>query len=462
VPSTPIPLRRLPLAAALVLAAGTASADRVTPKKGAVLKGSVVRTDTDVVVNRYRSTTAGMTYGVVRLPLAEVRKIDEEPDPEDVVRRRARDLAPGDAAGRVGLARYALSQRLKLDADRLLEEALALDPKVADGAALYGGLERFEAAAKSNPALRAAWRADLAAYLRLEDGKARRAAADAMAARHGTALRPELLERARRSSLEPTGFSDGVAARLRAEKHPGATYSIRVPATYDPLVPTPLLVGLHDGRGGGRDGRTVVGRGRDADGLFAGGAERNGWILVCPTALVVPWSDPANDAWLADVLEEVLLRWNVDLDRMFLAGQGGGADGVWSFCAKRPGLFAGIAPTTTPVAGTGLKALRDARTRVFLYHSEDDSVVGPGYSRAAADALLDLGADVTYLELPDRGHSFPPEADGEMFDLFRRARRFDPKRTSAWPVSSFARPVTADERRDLGDPLAGLSPAPAK
>ena len=66
--------------AVLVGVPPSVGADRVFPKKGAMVRGAVSRTDTELVVNRYRSTTGAMTYGVVRFPLADVRKIDEETD----------------------------------------------------------------------------------------------------------------------------------------------------------------------------------------------------------------------------------------------------------------------------------------------------------------------------------------------------------------------------------------------
>jgi dienelactone hydrolase len=417
-------------------------------------RGVVTRTDAEYVVNRYRSTTAAMTYGVVRFPVGDVKRVEEELDAEDVVRRRHRDLAPTDAVGRVGLAKYALAQKVRFEGERLLEEALALDPAVPEGAALYGGLEKFAAARRGNPALDTDLRAALAGYLALRDGPARAKEAASIAARFGMLPRAEYFERAWRSSREAKGFEPNVVARLRAEKHPGASYALRIPESYDPFTPAPLLIALHDGGAGGKDGKSVVGRGRDADALYAGEADRFGWIVACPTAVIAPWTDPANDAWLLDVLEEVTARFHVDLDRVFVAGHGAGAAGAWTFASKHPTLLAGLASSASTTAGVGLKALRDAKLRLFLYHATDDTVTGPTYARADADALLELGADVTYLELPAGGHSLPGDAEKEMFDLFGRPRRYDPRRTSAWPASSFARSASADEKRDLGDPAA--------
>ncbi len=43
------------------------------------MRGVVSRTDTEIVVNRYRAKSAAMTYGVVRFPIADVRRVDEDP-----------------------------------------------------------------------------------------------------------------------------------------------------------------------------------------------------------------------------------------------------------------------------------------------------------------------------------------------------------------------------------------------
>ncbi len=453
---SPVRLVFVGIALAIGLATGLASAraDRVYSKKGVMARGTVTRSETEIAVNKYRSTTGAMTYGVVRFPIADVKRIDEETDPEDIVRRRHRDLAPNDAVGRVGLAKFAMAQKVRFEGERLLEEALALDPAVPDGASLYGGLEKFQVAKKGNPALDRELSAALAGYLGIADGAMRAKEAARIAARFGMLPRSEYFERAWKSARIAKGLAPNVTARLRAEKHPGASYSLRIPETYDPFTPAPLLIALHDGGAGGKDGKSVVGRGRDADGLYAGEAERFGWIVVCPTAVVAPWSDPANDAWLLDVLEEVSATVHIDLDRVFLTGHGAGAAGVWAFASKHTSLLAGVAPTAPTAFGTAYKALRDGKLRVFLYASTDDSVAGPSFARADADALLDFGADVTYLELPIGGHSFPIDAEKEMFDLFARPRRFDAKRTSAWPTSSFGRPASADEKRDLGDPQA--------
>jgi len=226
-------LRAASVALAGVLAAAPAAGDRVYPKKGPPVRGVVTRADTELVVNKYRATSPAMTYGVVRLPLSEVRRVDDEVNVVETVRRRREELAAADAAGRVGLAKYALAQKAVREANRVLEEALAIEPENADALAMYGGKEKFEAAKRGNPALDADLKKALDALLGVSDGRARAEEAKKIEAARGFPARPEVVERARRSGAEPRGLRQDVPVRLRADRFPGAVCTVYVPPAYD-------------------------------------------------------------------------------------------------------------------------------------------------------------------------------------------------------------------------------------
>lgn len=453
-------LRRATRAAVLLAvaaSAGVAHADRVVPKKGPAVRGWVTRSDTEVVVNRYRARSAAMTYGVVRFPVADVRRVEEEPDPLETVRRRHDDLAPDDVDGRVGLARFARAQKLPLEADRLLEEALRLKPDHAEAVALYGEA-RLTSARRGRIEADPAARRAVEEVLALEPGPRRAEAARAVEKGGGPAARPELYERARRSRGEPKGYREDVPLVFAADRCPGAVATWFVPEDYDPLAPRALLLALHDGSKAGKDGTAVVGSGRDAATIYRDAARQRGWILVCPTALAAPWTAPANEPLLLALLDEACARYAVDLDRIYVAGHGMGADGAAAFAARRLDTVAAVAASS----GTSVrlpKAVKAAGTRVFLFHGEDDPISAVEATRAAADELLTADADVVYLELPGTGHSFPSEALREMADVLRTARLASARRASAWPRSSFLRRPSADEVRALGDPAAAWGDA---
>lgn len=453
--------RPLPRVVAFLLALGLVggaarpvAADRVTPKKGPAVRGVVSRTDAEVVVNRYRAKNPAMTYGVVRFPAADVRRVDEDPPTAETIRRRREDLAPADVAGRVGLATYAVSQKWVREANRCLEEALALEPTHAQALALYGGAARFEAARRGRPALVPALRTALTAYLGLDAGPARAVAARSLEAEHGFPARPEVLERAWRSARTPRGVTADVAVTFRADRRPGATWTYYVPPGYDPFLPTPLLVALHDAGRGGREGTTVVGSGRDAATLYLEAAQARGWILACPTAVTPSWAGgDADAAYVLDVVEEAAARFHVDLDRVALVGHGTGGTAAVAIGGGRPDVFALVGASGAPSLVAPTAAAR-AGTAVFLYHGDDDPAAAVGSTRAVADVLLKGNGDVVYLELTGLGHAFPSDAMRELADVFRGKRLADAKRPDDHPRSSFARAASPAELKALGDPAA--------
>jgi hypothetical protein len=449
----------LVLAAGLALASNSAGADRVYPKKGPAVRGFVSRTDTDVVVNPYRAKSPQMTYGLKRFPIDQVKRVDEESIPAEIVRRRREDLDPKDVEGRVGLAKYAISQSLVREANRVLEEALALSPTHAEALKLYGGEAKYQAFVRSNPQCVPSSRKLLDELLMVPKAEREAGAFARYLDTHKMSIDippRETLGRAYTSAKASKGFRKDEPLRLRADKSPGATYSLFVPEGYDSWTPLPLLVALHDGGRGGKDGTSVNGSGRDAVTLYLEGAQNRGWIVVCPTAVAAPWTAPANEPLVLAVLDEVCARWNVDLDRVFLVGHGMGADGALAIGAKHLDLFAGLGASSgeAPAAPKGVKA---AGTTVFLYHAADDPATAVGVTRTVADQLLAADADVVYLELPNLGHSFPTEGQKEMYDTFRGKRLADSKRPTDWPRASFLRKPMPDEIRDLGDPSAAWS-----
>jgi pimeloyl-ACP methyl ester carboxylesterase len=382
------------------------------------------------------------------------------------VRRRREDLDPKDVEGRVGLAKYAIAQKATREASRVLEEALLLAPTNAEALALYGGGERMAAFRRTN--LTIARPPFLDEILAARDGKDGAAIARRVFAERAGLLQilpRETLGRVWSSRKEPKGLRRDEKLSVRAEKFSGAVYTVFVPEEYDGWTPLPLLLALHDGGRGGKDGTAVVGSGRDAATLYLEGAQSRRWIVACPTAPVAPWTATTNEALVLAVLDDVCARWNVDLDRVFLVGHGMGADGACLFGPKHTDLFAGIGASaaTNPAIA---KSVKGSGTAVFLYHAADDPAAPVEATRAAADALLGVDADVVYLELPNLGHSFPTEGQREMVDVFRGKRLNDARRASDWPRASFSRAPTPDEVRAFGDPAARWTgeagPAPGR
>lgn len=453
--------RRAALALAVLLAAAAAVRGQtvVQVKGGGALRGRLHSAPDaeEIVLNTFHSRSPVMTLGVERIPRAKVKRIETVDPPLARWAEARRRVAPDDAAG-------------LRDLGRLLEEGgfrpLALDEYVRAAAADPSGRlgpEIFRDAwgktSRSDPRLNPALRDLLAAFLAEPDAAARRQLHARAASEAGFERTLVHLERARRSKARATGRHNDRTLTLRSRTEKGV-YTLFVPSGYDPLVPHPLVLGLHGGGPAGKDGKDVVGSGASAMNFYEHEAARRGLIVVCPTAVQAPWSAPANESFVLTVLEEILLHWNVDENRIYLTGHSMGGFGTWAFGPKLAHLFAAIAP----MAGGGsnnLKRLADTGTGIYIYHGADDPVVGVGDSRRAAESLRKDAADFVYTEIPDSGHGCPREVVEECFDYFEahrlhaapgRAARgtFTPTRTS---LSSFDRRVTADEKTYLGDPL---------
>jgi len=431
----------------LVLAAA-ALADTVHLKSGKKIEGAVVAEDPEVVVNPFNSTLPGMTLGVQRFPREKVKSIDKTPPPELEFQRRI--LRAKDAAAAIELADWCLAQRLKEEEELALETALRLDPAHEDARKRLGA-----------KAPKRSWSEDAA--LAREYLAADESARDQVLVRvpDEFTFGARYLRRAWRSAHDRKGYQKDRSIALRADKlADNARYTLFVPESYDPLLPTPLVVGLHGGGAGGADGKLVVGSGADAMNFYQGQCDARGWICVCPTAATAGWGSRPNCDLIDAMLEELLALYNVDENRMYLVGHSMGGGGTWAQGSRLAETWAAIAPASS-FGVDGIAALEKTRTGFYVYHSDDDPRCSVDGVRPQMQNLLGKGIDFVYTELPRRGHDFPGEVVEDIFRFFDArtvARRQGKYRPQVRPLSSFERKVSRDEKKylpSLGEAEAG-------
>ena len=204
-------------------------------------------------------------------------------------------------------------------------------------------------------------------------------------------------------------------------------YTLFVPSSYDPAVPTPLVVDLH--------GFNITPLQQI---LFDGTtdfAEEFGFIVVAPMGFSV------NDSWgarfavrppvpvesaainpatgarfssgeLAELDAMTLLgrireQYTIDPERIYLMGHSMGGMGTYHLGAKYSEIWAALAP----MAGLGGIADETAAAQyrslpMLLIHGEKDSIIPPEVSRRAAMYLQNVGAQHLYLEFPGADHEF--------------------------------------------------------
>jgi pimeloyl-ACP methyl ester carboxylesterase len=147
--------------------------------------------------------------------------------------------------------------------------------------------------------------------------------------------------------LESTDVTPGVPGRVvvtRPNDELAVAYSVLLPPEYSAARSYPLILALHHAQ---RDAPSEI--------EFWGGtaeqpgqAQRHGYIVIAPEYL--PQGARTHDytAETQRVILESLFdarrRFNVDSDRIFLAGHGTGGDAVFDLGMSHPDLFAGAIP----------------------------------------------------------------------------------------------------------------------
>ncbi|HEX5135752.1 MAG TPA: hypothetical protein VFY93_02190 [Planctomycetota bacterium] len=435
---------------ALLLLAAFALADTVHLKSGKKIEGAVVAEDPEVVVNPFNSALPGMTLGVLRFPKDKVKSIDRTPPPEQEFQRRLLQAKDADAA--LELADWCAASKLRDEEEYALELVLRLDPA--------SEVARKRLGAK---APKGSWTDQTAlarGYLEADEA-ARESVLARIRAQADFPFSERALRRAWRSAHDRKGYQKDRPIALRADKlSENARYTLVVPDSYDPLLPTALVVGLHGGGAGGADGKLVVGSGADAMNFYQRQCETRGWICACPTAATAGWGSKPNCELIDAMLEEILALWNIDENRIYLVGHSMGGGGTWAQGSRLPETWAAIAPASS-FGVDGIPAFQKTRTGFYVYHSDDDPRCPVDGVRPAMQTLVGSGTDFVYTELPKRGHDFPQEVVDDIFRFFDArtlARRQGKYRPQVRPLSSFERKVSRDEKKylpPLGEAEAG-------
>ena len=186
------------------------------------------------------------------------------------------------------------------------------------------------------------WRTGPAHAARIDSHPRRVAAASLVAAAVGVAI-----------DRSQVGQFPIIATVRAGRSTSGLDYLVYLPdGYYRSLERWPLILTLH-GRGEAGLDIGLVRR----QGLPLRIEEKGGlpFVIVAPLSSDWAWNVEALDA----LLDEVLKRYRVDLDRIYVTGNSMGGNGTWALAANCPERFAAIAP----ICGVG-----DASTTACLKH----------------------------------------------------------------------------------------------
>lgn len=206
-----------------------------------------------------------------------------------------------------------------------------------------------------------------------------------------------------------------------------ADYLLYLPTGYgaDPQKKWPVILFLHGSGERGSDINLVklhgppkvVDKGRDLP-----------FVIVSPQCPANEWWNPPT---IIALLDEVIAKYQVDPDRVYLTGLSMGGFGTWETAVVYPDRFAAIAP----ICGGGnpfrVGAIRNVPTWVF--HGEKDTSVPIAASAQMVAALQSVKGDVRFTRYPDAGHdAWTVTYDHRaLYDWFLQHKRGETRRPEA-------------------------------
>jgi predicted peptidase len=122
--------------------------------------------------------------------------------------------------------------------------------------------------------------------------------------------------------------------------------------------------------------------------------------------IVVSPQCPAGECWCNDtliaLLSNMVAKYRVDRDRIYLTGLSMGGYGTWSLAMEHSGWFAAIAP----ICGGGFPLLAHKIKKVptWVFHGAKDEVVPIRESERMVSALKALGGNVKFTIYPKAAH----------------------------------------------------------
>ena len=145
--------------------------------------------------------------------------------------------------------------------------------------------------------------------------------------------------------------------------------------------------------------------------------------------IVVSPQCPKDDWWtdkvevLTHLLDDIVAKYDVDTERIYLTGLSMGGYGTWTLAAAYPDRFAAIAPICG--GGKRVMALRLKDIPVWAFHGAKDRVVPLKESEEMVNAIKARGGDARLTVYPDAGHDSWTVTynNKELYDWFLKHRK---------------------------------------
>jgi predicted peptidase len=206
-------------------------------------------------------------------------------------------------------------------------------------------------------------------------------------------------------------------------------YLSYLPKDYQQKPSWPLVLFLHGAGERGDDLDLVKTHGLPK--LIAAGKEFP-FIVVSPQC-------PSEHCWetfeLTVLLDEIVQKYKVDRNRIYLTGMSMGGIGTWALAGRTPDRFAAI----IPISGGDLlvPAQRIAHIPAWVFHGAKDPILSANAAKMIVEDLRNCGGKAKLTIYPEAGHDAWTEtyANPEVYEWMLQQKRppgkHEPKKSSS-------------------------------
>ena len=213
----------------------------------------------------------------------------------------------------------------------------------------------------------------------------------------------------------PVGLQNNLQHSHNGKDYP---YALFIPESLKAKAKIPLLVVLH---GLGSSGETTL----------PAWVERlnNEFAVLCPTyPMGAWWARPAEEMVLS-LIDQLRQQYNLDTDRIILAGLSNGAIGAYMIGMFNPDRFAGLLPIAGSITPRYMHFLVNLRnTPIYMVQGAHDPFFPIQLSRRIHKILYDMKYPVIYREHGEKGpahagHFLPESEVPDMVAWLRQQKR---------------------------------------
>lgn len=194
-------------------------------------------------------------------------------------------------------------------------------------------------------------------------------------------------------------------------------YMLILPADYSRIDrPWPMIFFLHGGSGRGQNLDLIKSYGPP---LIAEEQKDFPFVVLAPQC-------PEEETWttkadiLAALLDDVIKKYKIDPDRVYLTGTSMGGNGTWHLVARHPEYFAAVAPMAASPEIPDIWNKRFISMPIWAFHGDQDAICPLTDDEAMINAIRARGASPRFTVLHGKGHYIGGEAykNRDLYDWF--------------------------------------------